>query len=331
VIKNKRSETEILLNYIADGRFHSGKLLAELLNVSMTAVWKQMKKLEQFGLGVQAVRGKGYRLSQPLQLLQAENIWPRISDEKRDGIENMEIFFETDSTNKHLMKRLQTEDIHRNIVLAEFQTAGKGRRGKQWVSPLASGICMSIGWHFDPRPEALTALSLAYGVIVVRAMKAMGYKSIKLKWPNDIVHNDRKLGGILIESRAETAGPCDVVIGMGLNIDLSKRVIGSIDQATVTDLATISSNQATRNTIAGTLIEESLSGIEEVSNNGYSAFIDEWRSHDSLYGKQVNLILPNSSYIGKAKGVNNNGMLTMLINGKTKLFASGETTLRVLN
>lgn len=319
---------EILLHYLADGKFYSGQFLADALGISRTAIWKHVHTLKNYGLDICSVRGKGYRLSKPIELLDRSSIESACSSEALGLIKNIEIMFETESTNQQLLDKLSTDGIHARLVLAEFQTAGRGRRGSSWISPAGAGICLSIGWCFDSVSDSLTALSLAVGVAVVRALKKTGVEGVFLKWPNDIICQDRKLGGILVESRGEMAGPSTVVIGIGLNVDLSEEVMDCIGQP-VTDLARLMKNPPLRNDVAGAIISETIDMLNVFATHGFAAFLQQWRDLDYARDKQATLMLPNKMIQGRVQGVDDNGMLVMLIEGQLKKFSSGELSLRI--
>ncbi len=320
-----------LLSRLSDGRLHSGQSLAQALGISRTAVWKHIQALRSFELDIHSVPGKGYSLPSPIELFD-----PQLLDALIDTnphIEKVRVLFATESTNKYLLDRLPTESVHGHVVLAEFQAAGRGRRGRQWLSPVASGLCLSIGWHFDTAPASLMALSLASGVAVLRALNKFGIGKLGLKWPNDIICDGRKLGGILLESRIEAAGTCDVVLGLGLNIKLPKRLTEKIDQA-VTDIAqnTAQNNMQlpSRNALARSIIADLADVFGRYAQEGFAPFIEEWRNSDSLSGQWAQLQLAQTQSEGEVLGIDDNGLLKMRIDGEIKTFTSGELSIRAL-
>jgi len=141
-----------LLKILSDGKFHSGEKLGNELGITRTAIWKLIRRLTEFGLDVHAVRGKGYRLPVQIELLDRGKIENNIKDQARKLIKQFEIFSVIDSTNQYLLDKLDSDDIHGHVVLAEYQTKGRGRRGNKWISPIGSGINLSFGWHFDDLP-----------------------------------------------------------------------------------------------------------------------------------------------------------------------------------
>ena len=321
---------KLLIDRLSDGNFHSGEHLAVELGVSRTAIWKQIQTLDGYGLDIFRVRGKGYCLSRPLELLRQTDIETAIEAANRRELKDIEIFFITDSTNGQLMNRVGLPGFHGSVALAEFQTAGRGRRGRHWFSPLGAGICLSVAWHFDSQPETMAALSLAAGVAVIRTLHAQGLVKARLKWPNDIICEGKKLGGILLETRGEMAGPCDVVLGIGVNYSLPEQIIRSIDQP-VTDVYGCMDRPAKRNVLCGAIISDAVRMFREFNAGGFAAFIDQWRRYDWYAGKQATLFMHDRSYTGEVLGVTQNGMLQMSIRGKVHQFAGGELSLRMAN
>ncbi len=317
-----------LLYIISDGKLHSGEALAIQLNVSRAAIWKSIKQLELLGIQIEAVHGKGYRLTHSIELLSEKKIKKLLSSKTKISCRNIEVLFKTESTNSYLFNRLATESIHGNVVLAEYQSHGRGRRGNKWFSPLGSGLIVSIGWRFDVVPKELSLLSLYMGVAVARALHSEKISDVGLKWPNDIVVMNKKIGGILIEVRGEASGPVDVVIGIGLNYDLADDVKTDIEQP-VTDICTHAKQRLSRNNIMATLLSNIFEVLENMKADNSSNLLDEWRTLDCYAEKHARLHLPNEEIEGILKGVDDQGSLLMIVAGKIRSFTSGEISLRV--
>lgn len=322
------SKQRTLLQQLADGRFHSGEVLARSIGVSRMAIWKQIQALRGYGLDIFSVKRKGYRLSQPIELLENSLIERSIAAVAGSAITSLEISFKTESTNRYLMNKLPHENIHGNVVLSEYQSAGRGSKDdRRWVSPLGGGVYLSIGWHFDAYPNSFTALSLSAGVAVARALIKCGVEGLSLKWPNDIVAGGGKLGGILIESRGITKGHCDVVIGIGVNVRLPAQAHEMIGQP-YTDLSRLTVSPPSRNSLVSAIISETIIMLTEFNSHGFSRFIDEWRRLDCFTGKEASLVFSDRTLNGRVLGIENNGMLSMSINGRKRQFAGGELSLR---
>ena len=318
-----------LLNCLLDNEYHSGSRLSAELGVSRTVVWKGVKELRGFGLAIDSRHGKGYRLQDEIELLDEAEIYKELGQSAGDS--RIEILFETDSTSKRLTDRFGRPDFpanfHAHIVLAERQHGGKGRRGKTWVSPFAGGLYLSLGWHFEIPPASLNALSLASGVAAVRALNRLGITGIYLKWPNDLICDGKKMGGILLESRSETATSCDVVVGIGINIRLADELKSGLDQP-VTDLAGHCDSPPSRNKLAGKIIEEQSLMLNHVAAGRMGKYVEEWRDLDYLSGRQAELLMPGQLVQGLVKGVDDNGLLLLETVGGTRKFSSGEISVR---
>jgi BirA family biotin operon repressor/biotin-[acetyl-CoA-carboxylase] ligase len=235
-----------VLPLLADGEFHSGQQLADVLGISRTAVWKQLKKLEELGLEVEASKASGYRLPGGIELLDAQKIQSGLGTSASPVLTRLWLDSAVDSTNAEAMRQLQQGPCAGLVCLAEQQTAGRGRRGRSWVSPFASNLYLSVVWEFEGGAASLEGLSLAVGVAVAQGLENCGAGGIELKWPNDLLHQGRKLGGILIEMVGDAAGSCQVVIGIGINVRMPRQAGEAIDQAW-TDLSQIAPGLPHRN------------------------------------------------------------------------------------
>jgi BirA family transcriptional regulator, biotin operon repressor / biotin---[acetyl-CoA-carboxylase] ligase len=317
-----------LLSVISDGQFYSGEDLATKLGVSRAAIWKSIKLLETFGLKIEAIQGKGYRLSQSIELLSDKKIKKLLSSNVSHACNNIEVLFKTESTNSILFNQITNEEIHGNVVMAEYQTQGRGRRGNKWLAPLGSGITMSIGWRFDVVPNTLSLLSLYMGVAVARTLSSYNITGVGLKWPNDIVVMNKKIGGILLEVRGEASGPVHVVIGIGLNYNFAEEAKSQITQS-ITDVCSHTDDALSRNDLAATLISRVFEILEDMNQEQSLSLLDEWRSLDCYIEQPAKLLLPNEEVEGVLKGVDDQGALLMSVGGKIKSFNSGEVSLRV--
>jgi BirA family transcriptional regulator, biotin operon repressor / biotin---[acetyl-CoA-carboxylase] ligase len=316
-----------ILALLADGQFHSGTALAGALNISRSAIWKQLNGLAGLGIQHSAISGKGYRLVRPLELLDENKILAAVDEKTRALISSFEIHDQIPSTNTYLVERALENAPSGAICFAEQQTAGKGRRGRHWVSPFGSNIYLSILWRFQASPMAISGLSLAIGIAVIRALKVHYGDTFRLKWPNDIYYQDKKLGGILVEVSGESDGPCAAVIGLGLNVYLPEVEAAAITQQW-TDLTQITGQQQlNRNVLAGTLLDQLLFVISEFEAVGIAAYLDEWRRYDCLKDKPAKLFIGQHSYEGIVQGIDDNGLLLLARpDGSTQAYASGEVS-----
>ncbi|RJQ46114.1 MAG: bifunctional biotin--[acetyl-CoA-carboxylase] ligase/biotin operon repressor BirA [Gammaproteobacteria bacterium] len=315
-----------LLALLADGGFHSGAALAHTLGVSRSAVWKAVHALSAHGVEVYAVPGRGYRLPAPLELLHGDTILAQLSPRARRMLDGLEVHDELDSTSQHLLRNAAAwPGVH--ACLAERQTAGRGRRGRAWLSPLGHNIYLSVLWRFEQSPASLGGLSLAAGVAVAQVLRALGVQGLGLKWPNDVVWQGRKLAGILLDLNGEASGPCSVVTGVGLNVMMPQTQGALIDQPW-TDLNTILGAPVLRNRCAGRLLERLIVTFDEYARNGLAPFLEPWRAFDTLTGKTVRLQWPQGSATGRVQGVREDGALRLSVNGVMRYYNYGEVSVR---
>ncbi|HUG02797.1 MAG TPA: biotin--[acetyl-CoA-carboxylase] ligase [Steroidobacteraceae bacterium] len=319
-----------LLRLLRDGERHSGEELAAALAVSRAAVWKQLRSLREWGIECTAERGRGYRLAQPLDLLSAEAIQQGLPQFAAGRLRNLDVHEALASTSDALLAVGDLPAGRFDACLAEFQSAGRGRRGRRWLAPFGSGLCLSVNWMFRDAPAALGALSLAAGVAVLRALASLSVTGAGLKWPNDVVHEGRKLGGILIDLRGEAAGPAYVVVGFGLNTRLSRQALEALhaDGIEAVDLATLGLAPR-RSHVAALLIGELALALEEFDARGFAAFADEWRDADALAGRPVRVLQGRESQEGVARGVDPDGALVLETGGDRRRILSGDVSVRL--
>lgn len=316
---------------LADGRFHSGEELARHLRVSRSAVWKATGTLRALGAELHAVRNRGYRLSAATEPLAAAVIRGQLPREVRERVAKLETVWSIASTNTALLERAGPENGASEVLLAEHQTAGRGRRGRAWLAPPGGAICLSLSWMFREVPPDLGALGLVIGVCALRALTALNVRNSGLKWPNDLLIGERKLGGVLIDLRAESAGPAYVVIGIGLNVALGAKILKRISAAGLpaTDLASAGPAAPSRNLLAAGLIGECLRGLTEFEREGLKPFIEEWRGADALRGRPVEVrAAEGTTTRGFARGIDVHGALMLETPAGVKRFISGDVTVR---
>jgi BirA family biotin operon repressor/biotin-[acetyl-CoA-carboxylase] ligase len=315
---------------LADGRFHSGEELATELAVSRSAVWKAARALRALGATVHAVRNRGYRLPGIAEPLSEESIQAALPALARARVRRLDTTWTVGSTNTVLMERANPPVGASEVLLAEYQTAGRGRRGRAWVAPPGGAICLSMSWVFGEVPRDLGALGLVVGVCTLRALGQLGVQGLQLKWPNDVLIRGRKLGGILIELRAESAGPACVVIGIGLNVALGGALlekIASMGLAPV-DLASAGPEGLSRNGLAAGLIAAFVAGLLEFGRDGLKSFVPEWLEADALRGKPVAVSAAEGVEKGIARGIDLDGALLVETPRGLVHFVSGDVSVR---
>lgn len=318
-----------LLTLLNDGNFHSASALGKELGVTCSAVGKLIKQLEKIGIEVEAKINQGYKIAQCLEFLDKEKIGQYLTAPHKKYLDKIVIFDEIPSTNSYLIELAKnTPNCGERICLAEGQTAGRGRLGRQWFSPYAKNIYLSLLWHFAKEPHELGGLSIAVAVATLEALQRYGIRQdIKLKWPNDILWQQRKLAGILIEISGVAHNVCGAVIGIGLNVNISKALGQNIGQPWC-DVAEIINATPQRNKLVGLLIDQLLTAVALFQREGLEPFIEKWRELDISYGRQVTIITPQEQITGIARGINEKGHFMLQDKfGKMRSFVAGEVSL----
>lgn len=293
------------------------------------AVWKHIRALRQSGIPIDVVKGKGYRLPYPVELLDGDAIRSAVSTGSRNRLAAIETVLEVDSTNSCLRQAAQEGAASGTVCIAELQHAGRGRHNRQWVSPFAANLYLSLLWRSMTGATGLGGLSLVTGIAVVRSLASFGISSAGLKWPNDILVDGAKLAGILIDVTGESTGPCAVIIGIGINVSMPEVAATGIDQRWTDLRALTGQQQFSRNRLAASVLENLLAAIEEFEHCGMEPFMDEWQRLDLVDGKQVDMQLPNEVIPGLACGIDSAGALLVDTATGRRRFASGEISLRV--
>lgn len=323
-----------LVAVLADGRFHSGDELGQHFGVTRSAIWKAVKRLSEFGLEVHSIRGKGYRLSEPLTLLDKSRLQVNISAANKARIKELEVLSCIDSTNSHMLRRIQNGSLELTskqtyICLAEMQTAGKGRRGRRWVSPFGHNIYLSMVQVYEGGAAGLEGLSLVVGLALVKALHCSGFSGLGLKWPNDVLWKGKKLAGILIEINGDIAGTCQVVIGLGLNLKQKQDAMLEVVQPW-TSLSELGFDQTQRNLLLGRILDFQLDALERFASDGFTSFIPEWAMHDVAAGKKLELTTAMGSLTGIGEGVDVDGALILRTEQGIRKFHGGEISLRTV-
>lgn len=321
----------LLLDYLSDGHFHSGEDIAAELNVSRTTIWKQVKKLNALlPADILSVPGKGYKLSEPLVVLNKDKILSRMRAQIQPALEKIEILLDCPSTNQFLLEQMEASHTGNTLLLAELQTQGRGRRGRQWVSPFASNIYMSLSWGLSLSIAEMSGLSLVVAISVANALKKNALENIKLKWPNDIYVEKQKLSGVLLELRGESNNPCRAVIGIGVNVNMPVAAAKEIDQPWI-DMRSIVGQSVDRNNLVASILDELIPNLALFEAKGFSAFIHHWKELDLLEGKAINIVGHASMKQGIARGVDEQGALLVEFENKVQPIYSGEVSIRLNN
>lgn len=314
-----------LIRTLSDGVFHSGEQLGDELGISRAAVSKHIKVLMSWGLDIYRVQGKGYCLSHALDLLDKNTLSALLP-----SCPQLEVFPIIDSTNKYFMDKLP-ELEKGQVCVAEYQSAGRGRRGRQWLSPFGANLYFSMYWRLDAGISAAMGLSLVVGVATVEALTDMGCNGVKVKWPNDIYYQDKKLAGILVELSGQAGDAAHLVIGMGINIAMPDSESTQEITQPWANLEQTCTTMPEKNQLAAHLINRITQALTLYEEQGLGAFIERWQAIDNFNGRKVKVILQNREVHGIARGINEQGALLLDINGDITPFIGGEVSLRGAN
>ncbi|KJH78850.1 MULTISPECIES: bifunctional biotin--[acetyl-CoA-carboxylase] ligase/biotin operon repressor BirA [Pseudomonas] len=312
-----------LLKLLKDGRFHSGQALGIALGVSRSAVWKQLQLLEaELGLSIHKVRGRGYQLAAPLTLLDPVSIreaapsceWPTL------------VFDSIDSTNAEALRAIERGQAAPFLVVAERQTAGRGRRGRKWVSPFAENVYYSLVLRIDGGMRQLEGLSLVVGLAVMQALRELGVSAAGLKWPNDVLVGQKKIAGILLELVGDPADVCHVVLGVGINVNM--QMTDEVDQQW-TSMRLETGKVFDRNHLVAALGLKLQGYLHRHQTDGFAAIQSEWEQNHLWQGRAVSLIAGVNQIDGEVLGIDKQGALRLKVGGVEKVFSGGELSLRL--
>ena len=312
-----------LLKLLKDGRFHSGEALGAALGVSRSAVWKQLQHLEvELDLTIHKVRGRGYQLASPLVLLSADEI--ALQSPLCAG--SVFISDTIDSTNAEALRLIDAGQAAPFLVLSEQQTAGRGRRGRQWVSPFAQNVYYSLVLRIDGGLRQLEGLSLVVGLAVMQTLRDLGVQGAGLKWPNDVLVGSKKISGILLELVGDPADVCHVVLGIGINANM--RGAAEVDQQW-TSIQLETGRVVNRNHLVAHLSQALQVYLERHRDFGFAVIREEWERNHLWQGRAVSLIAGVNQIDGVVLGIDGQGALRLEVNGVEKIYSGGELSLRL--
>lgn len=308
-----------LVNILSDGEFHSGEQLGERLGMSRAAINKHIQTLRDWGIDVFTVPGKGYSLPEPIQLLDADFIRSHVTSG------NIAVLPVIDSTNQYLIERIESLQSG-DVCLAEYQQAGRGRRGRQWFSPFGANLYLSMYWKLEQGPAAAVGLSLVIGIVMAEVLHALGAGQVRVKWPNDLYLHDRKLAGILTELTGKTGDAAHIISGAGINLTMRNVQENVINQGWINlQEAGIAIN---RNQLAVELINALRNALIIFEQEGLKPFLSRWEKLDNFINRPVKLIIGEREILGISRGINEQGALMLEQNGVITPWMGGEISLR---
>ena len=308
-----------LITILSDGSIHSGEQLGELLGMTRAGVNKHIYTLREWGIEVNTITGKGYQLTRKMDLLDYERIYGLV----RRG--NIIVKPVINSTNQYLLERIEQLSSG-DACVAEYQTAGRGRRGRYWASPFGCNLYLSLYWHLDQGPAAAMGLSLVAGIVIAETLNKLSGSNIKVKWPNDLYLNEKKLAGILIEMIGKTGDAAQIVIGAGINMAMRRVEESVVNQGWIT-LQEAGIN-LDRNTLAAMLIRELRAALELFEQEGLAPYLSRWEKLDNFINRPVKLIIGDKEIFGISRGIDKQGALLLEQDGIIKPWMGGEISLR---
>ncbi|WP_158782738.1 bifunctional biotin--[acetyl-CoA-carboxylase] ligase/biotin operon repressor BirA [Pantoea sp. BAV 3049] len=309
----------MLIGLLADGEFHSGEQLGEQLGMSRAAINKHIQTLKDWGIDVFTVTGKGYSLPAPIQLLNEETIVSQLDHGR------LAVIPVIDSTNQYLLERMD-ELQSGDACVAEYQQAGRGRRGRQWFSPFGSNLYLSMYWRLEQGPVAAMGLSLVIGIVTAEVLQALGASDVRVKWPNDLYLNDRKLAGILVELTGKTGDAAQIVMGTGINLAMNSPDTAIVNQGWIN--LQEAGVKIDRNTLAASLVNKMRESLELFEREGLAPFVDRWGELDNFINRPVKLLIGDREIPGIARGIDQQGGLLLEQDGIVKSWVGGEISLR---
>lgn len=314
-----------LVRYLSATETRSGEAIGDELGCSRTAVWKHVEALRRLGIEVDAVAGQGYVLREPLELLDKAAILAGLNPVIRKKLTSLNIESSLDSTNSAL-KRLPVTKQHATVIVAEFQSGGRGRRGRQWHSPYGRNLYLSLGWMFDKSLSELGCLPLVVALAAAQALARAGLKGHRVKWPNDLTLDGRKLCGCLAEVQGDTQGPCNAVLGVGINVHMPESgAANAIDQPWTDVHSQLPA--CSRNDLAALLLEELFEQLALFAEQGFAPFKDHWQQMDGLRGQFIEVWSGRNLIRGTARGIDDRGALRLDTGKEVLNLHSGEVSL----
>ncbi|GGY77541.1 biotin--[acetyl-CoA-carboxylase] ligase [Marinobacter zhanjiangensis] len=316
--------TRPLLKLLADGAIHSGEYLAESLGISRTAIWKQVRKLQSDGIHVDTIRGRGYQLAAPMDLLSAEGVREGLQGEL-GGRMSLEVHDRIDSTNSQIARRWQQGETGLLVTIADCQEQGRGRRGRPWQSPVGQNLYMSVGVTIARGFTQLEGLSLVGGIAMIESLALPEGVKAGLKWPNDLLLDNRKLAGILIELQGELEGAVRVILGVGLNVHMTEAA--SVDQPWTSLALAAPGRPWRRNQLAADILDQLVARLDAFEQSGFAPFCDLWNEYDLFRGQTLRAT--SGDLYGQGLGVDDAGNYLLQTERGLQKINAGEISLRV--
>lgn len=315
-----------VLRLLSSETFVSGETLAATLGCSRATVWQALRGLEAHGIRLHKLRGRGYRLPRPMSWLDADSIRDELG---ADAVRfHVTVADALPSTNSALLEQARAGAPSGSVLAAELQSAGRGRLGRPWISPLGGALSFSLLWRFPLGAAQLAGLSPAVAVALLRALADCGAADIAVKWPNDLLWRSRKLAGILIETQGDMLGPVAAVIGVGINLRLDAATRAAIGQPAA-DLWQVADRDWNRNRLLAALLRRLAEVLEFFTDRSFAPLRPEWEEAHALQHRPVKLAAPDGEMLeGVARGIDDDGALLLETASGVQRCLSGDVSLR---
>lgn len=317
-----------LLPLLDHTEYRSGQELAAHFNVTRATVHNCIARIEGLGIQLDRVPGRGYRLCTPIDLLDEHAIVSNLAPDVADSLFTMQYIQQVDSTNEVAAKLVLPPAQKFSLVLAEAQSAGKGRRGRSWASPFAANIYMSLVWSLQRAMHEAGALSPYLAIYIVEALHALGLPGLGLKWPNDIYCNNKKLAGLLIECSGELSNACKIVVGLGVNVAMTKYKHIDIDQEWTDIHFNVPNWLLTRSELTVRLINSMVAGLKSFEETSVADLVQRWARWDVMKNMQVNVHADAQVRHGIARGIDIDGCLLLESGQGVERISVGDVSLR---
>lgn len=311
-----------LITLLADGEFHSGEQFSTVLGMGYAAINKHIQTVRDWGVNVFIVPGKGYRLHAQLQLLDENAILARLPSGR------LKVLSVIDSTNQYLIERITILEPG-DACVAEYQAQGRGWRNRQWISPFGNNLYLSIYWRLEQGAAATSGLSLMVGIVMAEVLQHLGAEGVRVKWPNDLYLNNRKLAGILVEITGKAGDAAHVVIGAGINLAMSEPAARMIDQGWIN--LQEAGIVIDRNALVVELTNTLRKTLRQFEYDGFEPFITRWQALDNFFNRPVKLLIGEREIRGIARGIDIQGALLLEQDGECHAYLGGHISLRGLS
>lgn len=318
-----------LLQSLNQRGFHTGTEIGARLGLTRAAVHKHVQALVEQGVPIHRVPGRGYRLADGVTLLDKQSIAGRLSAGARAALARIDVLEEVDSTSAELARSTGSGPFHGRVCLAEKQSAGRGRRGRSWVATPYRDITMSIGVEYPQWPAHLPTLGLVTALTLVNSLEGMAVPGLMVKWPNDVVRDQAKVCGVLLDVAGEAHGVCRVIVGIGINVSAGAGQDRNIDQPWA-DLATLTGRAQDRNVIVAQCLNLLLPAFQRFPAEGFGPYRSRWRRRDALRDRWVAVHgADGTMFQGTAAGVDDSGRLMVHgADGGSRVFTQGDVSVR---